>query len=252
MTMMNIMVIGGTSGIGWALALHYLQEGHRVAVCGRNLDKIDADAACPHPHLKRYALDIADAVAIDRALADFSPENTPLDLLIVSAGIYFNSRHHALDANATMHLLTTNVSGLNHAFERAARRMLKPDAGPQRGHLVAISSVAGLLKDYPGASLYSATKRTVLSVCDTYRIVLAPFSIAVTAIVPGYMDTARLRELNGGDARDKPFLMSEADAVRQITGAIARRAPLHVFPWQMRWMVALLNRLPTGLLRLRR
>jgi len=45
MTMMNIMVIGGTSGIGWALALHYLQAGHRVAVCGRNLDKIDTDAA---------------------------------------------------------------------------------------------------------------------------------------------------------------------------------------------------------------
>ena len=92
----------------------------------------------------------------------------------------------------------------------------------------------------------------MLSLCETYRIALAPFSIAVTAIVPGYMDTARLRELNGGDARGKPFLLSEAAAVREITAAIARRQPVHVFPWQMRWLVAVLNRLPIGLLKRRR
>lgn len=252
MSPLNIMVIGGTSGIGWALALHYLQAGHRVAVCGRDPGRIDAEAASPYPQLKRYALDIADAAAIDHALADFLPEPLPLDLLIVSAGTYFNSRHHALDADATLRLLATNVSGLHHAFECAARRLLQQPVGTQRGQLVAISSVAGLLKDYPGASLYSATKRSVLSLCETYRIALAPFSIAVTAIVPGYMDTARLRELNGGDARGKPFLLSEAAAVREITAAIARRQPVHVFPWQMRWLVAVLNRLPTGLLKRRR
>ena len=92
-------------GIGWALALHYLQAGHRVAVCGRDPGKIDADAARPYPQLKRYALDIADAAAIDHALADFLPEPLTLDLLIVSAGTYFNSRHHALDADATLRLL---------------------------------------------------------------------------------------------------------------------------------------------------
>ena len=86
MSPLNIMVIGGTSGIGWALALHYLQAGHRVAVCGRDPGRIDADAARAYPQLKRYALDIADAAAIDHALADFLPAPLPLDLLIVSAG----------------------------------------------------------------------------------------------------------------------------------------------------------------------
>ncbi len=170
-----------------------------------------------------------------------------LDLLVVAAGFYFNTRHHPLDAATTLRMLRTNASGLNHAFDWAAEKMLAQRAG----QLVAVSSIAGLLHDYPGASLYSATKRHVLSVCATYRMALQPFGIAVTAIVPGYIDTAKLRALNGGDASHKPFLLSEAQAVACITHAIRTRQAVCVFPWQMRWLVAVLNRLPRWLLALR-
>lgn len=100
--------------------------------------------------------------------------------------------------------------------------------------------------------MYSATKRHVLSVCATYRMGLQPFGIAVTAIVPGYIDTAKLRSLNGGDASHKPFLLSEAQAVARIAEAIRARQAVCVFPWQMRWLVAVLNRLPRWVLALRR
>jgi short-subunit dehydrogenase len=139
------------------------------------------------------------------------------------------------------------VSGLAAALDLASSLMLKQGSG----HLVAVSSMAGLLHDYPGASLYSATKRSVLSLCETYRIALAPFSIAVTAVVPGYVDTERLRALNGGDASRKPFLQSPAQAVARIAAAIERRQAMLIFPWQMRWLIALLNHLPRALLRLR-
>lgn len=232
---MKIMIIGGTQGIGQALAAHYLQQGHEVAVCGRRLQTMDSP---PSPRLRRYQFDIADPVALAAALAEFASDR--LDLLIVTAGLYFNTRTHPLDAATTLRMLQTNVSGLNHAFEAGAQKMLAQGSG----QLVAISSVAGLLKDYPGASLYSATKRTVLNLCHTYRVALAPFSIAVTAIVPGYVDTARLRELNGGDASHKRFIMSEQQAVAHIVDAIARRQAVRIFPWQMRWAIAALNLLP--------
>nr|WP_315849324.1 SDR family NAD(P)-dependent oxidoreductase [uncultured Rhodoferax sp.] len=231
---MKVMVIGGTSGIGLALARHYLEQGDEVAVCGRDTQRLRGTAVYGHPRLQAHALDIADPAA----LAAFAPDR--LDLLIVTAGMYFNTRDHVLDAATTLRLLQTNVSGLSHAFELAATQMLAQGSG----HLVAVSSVAGLLKDYPGASVYSASKRAVLSICQTYRMALAPFSIAVTAIVPGYMDTAKLRDLNGGDASHKPFLMSEAQAVARIVQAIDRKDATAVFPWQMRWSIAVLNRLP--------
>jgi len=255
---MKVMIIGSTSGIGLALALHYLERGDTVAVCGRDLQSLPPDLPARHPLLHGYQFDIADRQAVAHAIDAFcalaaSPQSGQsnhwgLDLLIVSAGVYFNTRSHKLDEAATLAMLRTNVSGLGHAFELAAGKML-----PQHsGHLVAVSSIAGLLHDYPGASLYSATKRSVLSVCETYRIGLKPFSIAVTAIVPGYVDTARLRALNAGDASTKPFLMPESEAIKRIATAIEQRQEIVIFPWQMRWLVALLNRLPRTLLRLRR
>lgn len=235
---MKIMIIGGTSGIGLALAQYYLEHGHEIAVCGRNTQRLSGTKIDGHPSLQAYALDIADPTALAAALASFAPDS--LDMLIVTAGIYFNTRDHVLDSATTLRLLQTNVSGLSHAFELVAKQMLTQ----RRGHLVAVSSVAGLLTDYPGASVYSASKHAVLSICKTYRLALAPFSVHVTAIVPGYMDTAKLRDLNGGNASHKPFLMSEAQAVAHIVQAIERKDATAVFPWQMRWAIAVLNYLP--------
>jgi short-subunit dehydrogenase len=196
--------------------------------------------------LQLYQFDIADRAALISAIDDFS--NPCTDLLIVSAGFYFNDRHHRLDEATTLRMLHTNVTGLNQAFELAAEKMLLQKSG----HLVAISSMAGLLKDYPGASLYSATKRSVIDLCTTYRKALAPFSISVTTIVPGYINTEKLRQLNNGDASHKPFLLSEQQAVTRIVKAIAQRDVMCAFPWKMRWLIRLLNLLPKQLLRLRK
>jgi short-subunit dehydrogenase len=238
------MIIGATSGIGWALAEYYLQGGHEVAVCGRDLQKMEAHAR--YPKLECFQFDIADKDAIAQAIDAFSGDK--LDVLIVAAGMYFNTRKHELDEATTLRMLQTNVSGLSYAFELASKKMIMK----RSGHLVGISSVAGLLKDYPGASLYSASKRAVLTLCETYRIALAPFSIAVTAIVPGYVDTAKLRALNDGDASKKPFILSEQQAVEHIVNAIRQRQDICVFPWQMRWLIKVLNFLPRQLLSFRR
>ena len=238
--MKHALIIGGTRGIGRALAARYLERGFGVTVCGRHPETLENWAHAGHPALSVIALDVADAAAVHAAVARAGGPDATLDVLAVTAGQYFNTRSHALDKAATLHLLGTNVSGLSSAFEAGARRMLAQG----RGRMAAVSSMAGLLKDRRGASVYGATKRAVLSLCATYRKALAPFGIPVTALVPGYVDTERLRELNGGDARHKPFLMPEADAVERMLGAIDRGVAIDAFPWQMRAAVALLNVVP--------
>jgi NAD(P)-dependent dehydrogenase (short-subunit alcohol dehydrogenase family) len=235
--MKHALILGGTRGIGRALAGLYLERGFGVTVCGRHVDALRDWPLAGHPALRVEALDVADAAAVRRVV---DAAGDTLDVLVVTAGQYFNTRRHALDEAATLHLLRTNVSGLAHAFEAGARRMLAQG----HGRMAAVSSMAGLLKDHPGASTYGATKRAVLALCATYRKALAPFGIPVTALVPGYVDTARLRELNQGDARHKPFLQPEDRAVERMWRAIDKGVAVDAFPWQMWFAVCLLNLVP--------
>lgn len=246
MTIQNVMIIGGTSGIGLGLARHYAGQGARVAVCGRHPDKVADLPLMRDGRVTAHACDIADRAKVAAVVADFAAGG--LDLLIVSAGQYTDAAAIARDPAATLPVLRVNVGGLDHAFSAGAEAMMASG----RGHLVAVASIAGLQRDYPGGSVYSASKRAAIAICEAYRKALAPFGIAVTVIVPGYVDTARLRELNGGYASGKPFLMSEDEAVRRIAAAIVRGDERYVFPWQMHGLVRLFNLLPLALKRLRK
>ncbi|GJJ03300.1 3-oxoacyl-ACP reductase [Duganella rhizosphaerae] len=243
---MNVMIIGGTSGIGLGLAQHYWRQGARVAICGRHPNKLDGLPLLGEERISVHACDIADRAAVARTVAVVAADG--LDLLIVTAGQYTDAAGIARDPASTLPVLRVNVGGLDHAFSAAAEAMMARG----QGQLVAVASIAGLQQDYPGGSLYSASKRAAIAICDAYRKALAPFGVDVTVIVPGYVDTARLRELNNGDASGKPFLMSEQEAVQRIAAAIARRDERCVFPWQMHVLVGIFNRLPVFLKRVRK
>ncbi len=255
---MRVFIFGGTRGLGLALAKHYLQNGHEVAIAGRNPARMAAIAIPNNANLHCYTLDIGDSSAVQAALHKFAAaahmSKQVLDLVIITAGLYFNDRQHALDAASTRAMLETNVNGLSHVLQHASAIMLKQLSyrfvcqGKQNtGQIAAVASIAGLLSDYPGASVYSATKRSVLQLCDTYQRALIGFGISVTAIIPGYIDTEHLRELNDGSAQHKPFLVSEAFAVEKIVAAIAARKQKCAFPWQTHLLVRVIGVLPKWL-----
>lgn len=234
--MKNTVILGASQGLGLALARHYLAQGHHVWLCARNVDALRQSDLAQVTQAHIVAIDITHTPPLKTLLETIAR----IDILIVTAGVYYNTRSHLLDAQSAMAMLSTNISALVNAFESAGARMLAQG----HGHLVAVSSIAGLMPDYPGASAYSATKRSVLTVCEAYRTALQPLGIAVTAIVPGYIDTQRLRQLNNGDARSKPFLMSEAHAVARIAQAIQTQEAVAIFPRRMKWLIWLAKQWP--------
>ncbi|WP_228896394.1 SDR family NAD(P)-dependent oxidoreductase [Pseudoduganella aquatica] len=250
---MKVMIIGGTSGIGLGLAQHYWMQGARVAICGRRPEKLDGVAFARDSRVSIHVCDISDRAAVARTVAEVAAlpdaaHDGQLDLLIVTAGQYTDAAAIARDRSSVLPVLRVNVGGLDNAFAAASDAMMERG----QGHLVAVASIAGLQDDYPNGSLYSASKRAAIAICGAYRKAMAPFGIAVTVIVPGYVDTARLRELNHGDASHKPFLLSEQEAVQRIAAAIARRDERCVFPWQLHALVRLFNLLPAFLKRARK
>lgn len=236
---MKIFIAGGTSGIGLAVARKYLEQGHEVGVCGRSQEKIDKIEK--HKKLKIYRLDTYDKLSFETAVKDFSKEE--LDIMIASAGSYSNSRTSRLTQDEAVNMLKVNISGTLNAFEIAREIMLKNG----KGHIAAISSVAALL-EYSGASVYSKSKRVVISLCEAYREALSDFGIGVTAVIPGYIDTLKLRELNNNDVSKKPFIMTEEYAADIIIKSIEENRDKIIFPKKMKIAVSILSMFPKKIL----
>lgn len=238
-----IVILGASRGLGRALAWHYAAIGWQVIAVARHFETSPNWPAS----IEQHQVDVTDMAQLTQLFDQLASRQQPIDLVLYNAGVYVAARHSRLSPEDSLQMLTTNTLAMQHSFALASELLLQQGYG----QLAAVSSVAALLKQDPKASLYSASKRAVLAVCDAYRIGLAPFGIAVSAIMPGYIDTARLRELNGGSSQQKWFVMSEQAAAERIVPALARRQSHIVFPTRMRLLIGIANLLPSWLLQWR-
>ena len=251
----HIIVIGGTSGLGLALALHHHQLGWQVSVVGHSASKI-SDINSQHPDIVTYTCDLTDSVQTQKLLESLS--DVSFQRLIYSAGSYLNERVHHLNQADSNKMLAINFQAFEQVF-RWASEQLKHQENLQnqsldftknsRPSLICIASIAGTM-DYPYASLYAKSKRVMIATASAYRAALASYDIQVNCIAPGYIDTQALRDLNDGDASHKPFIISTQKAVEYIMQAIDDDIELAVFPKSMRYITRAINHLPKPLLNL--
>jgi len=256
-----VIIIGGTSGIGLALALAHLKLRWQVIVVGSNPDKI-AQLNQQQPELTTIQCDITQVEQRNALFIRLAQQ--PFKRLIYSAGWYLNERVFTLDKAASASMLGVNLQAFHAVFDWASQQLITHKSPSQTGtyndnkhndakrydndpSLVCLSSIAGVL-DYPYASLYAKCKRAMIVGADAYRLALAPFNIQVTCIASGYIDTQALRDLNDGDASHKPFIVAEEVAVRRILKAIEENEALAIFPASMRYLTYGLNKLPIPLL----
>ena len=248
-----IIVFGGTSGLGLALALHHQALGWQVSVVGHSAVKID-HIKSQHPNINTYCCDLTDSVQTQMLLDNLS--NISFQRLIYSAGSYTNERGHCLNQADSDKMLAINLQAFEQVF-RWASEQLKQQSKLQnqslyfkkndRPSLICIASIAGTV-EYPYASLYAKSKRAMIATASAYRAALIPYHIQVNCIASGYIDTQALRDLNDGDASHKPFIMNTQKAVENVMQAIKSDIELAIFPRSMRYITRALNYLPEPVL----
>jgi uncharacterized oxidoreductase len=179
----TVLVTGGASGIGLAIAQRFLGAGSQVIICGRRQDKLDA-AQAVHPDLRTRVADIA-AESQRTALRDWAVREFPdLNVLVNNAGIqryptlgdsdWADMREEiAINLDAAIHLSTLFIPHL--------RRVRAP----------AIMNVTSGLIFAPlaRAPIYCATKAALHSFTLSLRRQLADSAIAVIEIIPPAVDT---------------------------------------------------------------
>jgi short-subunit dehydrogenase len=158
--------------------------------------------------------------------------------LVASAGIHRFTHGCKFDPQVTRdanEVIATNVSGVINAFAAVLPGMVER----QSGHLCAIASIAGLL-GLPTASVYSAAKAAVLTLCDGLRVDLRSAGVQVTAAGPGFVDTPMIRP-EGRPAPDRVRVMSASTAARRIAWAIEHGRATYFFPtrtWIQAWIAS--------------
>ena len=176
MTTPVALITGCSSGIGRALAETMRDAGYQVWACARKpADLASLQAA----GLRALALDVNDAQAIARALAELHQEAGRLEVLVNNAG--YGAMGPLLDAGAAgmRQQFETNVFSLVE-LTRACFTLLRAS----QGLVVNIGSVSGVLVT-PFAGAYCASKAAVTALSDALRMELAPFAIDVMEVQPG-------------------------------------------------------------------
>ncbi len=221
------------------LARHYISQGWKVGVCGRDRQKFHSSFQGLEDKVLFYEVDVSEREKLKAAITEFA-RPTGLDLVIANAGIGFKQKTKVPDWDYSYRMVQINFLGVMHTFEAAMEVMI-----PQgRGHLVGISSLAAF-NGLPGVAAYSATKSAVIKLCESFGLDLKKFNIDVTCVCPGFIATP----LTANHTHPIPFLMSAPKAVEKITTAIAKKKTLYAFPFIFSSVVRLMGMLPRGFYR---
>ncbi len=236
---MKVVISGASSGIGLALARHYLECGATVAAFARRGELLQALAAEFPDKVYCYTLDVRDAPAIQQAASDFMARVGVPDIVIANAGVSRGTLTEYVEDEAVFQsIMDINVLGMVKTFQPFLGAM----RNAKRGTLAGISSVAGF-RGLPGSGAYSASKAAAISYMESLRVELYGSGVKVVTLCPGYIKTP-MTEVNN---YPMPFILEADVAARRMAHIIDRGTSFAVVPWQMGMVGWLLKRLPNWL-----
>jgi NAD(P)-dependent dehydrogenase (short-subunit alcohol dehydrogenase family) len=215
------VVIGGSSGIGRALALGLAQAGADVIPSARRAPEVAA-AAAEIQRLGRRSLAITCDVTSEPSLGQLLQQALTafgkVDILVNSAGIARRSPTLDLSEQDWDAILDINLKGVLHACKIFGRHMLER----RYGRIINIASLSSFLGLFEVAA-YAASKGGVLSLTRSLAVEWAPHGVCVNAIMPGVFRTALNQKLLDGTPRGQEFLlrtpMKRFGQVEELVGA---------------------------------
>ncbi|MEN7551397.1 SDR family oxidoreductase [Rapidithrix thailandica] len=179
----NILLTGGSKGIGKATAKLLKEQGANVAITGRNREML-MEAAKELEVFPIHA-DVAQSEDIEKTYQLFLQEFGRLDVLINNAGIGASYSLEEVTREAFEEIYAVNVFGLALMTQKAAELFKKQSYG----HIVNIASTAAL-KGYPGGTIYASSKFALRGMTQCWQAELRPYNVRVILVNPSEVTTA--------------------------------------------------------------
>ena len=176
----RIVITGGTTGLGRAIALRLSAEGASILIFGRHKPELDdaiRDIATNGFAAIGMVADVTSKEDVNRVFARVDEEWGGLDVLINNAAVSAESLEEETD-EACEYAVMTNVSGYLLCAKRALDRM-NPNS-----HIVLIGSISADRRN-PGGSIYVATKSAIQGFAESFRQEASRKGIKVSLVEPG-------------------------------------------------------------------
>ncbi|MPZ11173.1 MAG: SDR family NAD(P)-dependent oxidoreductase [Kiloniellaceae bacterium] len=232
----SILITGGSSGIGAALALGYAGPGVFLSLTGRSAARLEEVAARCRAKGAEVATVVTDVRDLDALAAWIAAQDDrhPLDLVIANAGTSAGTGGRGETAGQVHEILAVNLDGVVNTVLAAAALMR-----PRRRGQIAIMSSLAAFRGFPGAPAYCASKAAVRIWGEAMRVTLGREGLELSVICPGYVKS-RMTSVNDFPM---PFLMEAERAAGIIMHGLAANKARIAFPrrlFSVVWLLALL------------
>lgn len=183
----NIVITGGGSGIGFAIAKAALKQSANVIIAGRNFDKLfEAKKSLSTDHVFCLEWDISNISTAEQKILECEKIlGAPIDILINNAGIQPQKFFPDVDEKEWNNVYATNSKGTFFVCEAICKRWIKEPAGGYR-KIINLSSQGGFVgATYP----YRMSKWDIRGLTEGLGFQMADYGILVNGIAPGVVKT---------------------------------------------------------------
>jgi dehydrogenase/reductase SDR family protein 7B len=231
-----VCITGVSSGIGWALALHYARKGYAIGGMARNQEKLNALATLIQPlgvPMQLVAGDVAVKEDCERTVASWLNSLGKIDILINNAGISMRALFQDTQPEVLEKVMATNFWGTVYMTHAAL-----PSLITCKGVVAGISSVAGF-KGLPARTGYSASKFAMHGFFEALRIEHLHTGLGVVLVCPGFT-ASNIRQTalsadgsaQGESPRDEAAMMQPDEVAAAVSKAIDKRKAITVLTMQ--------------------
>ena len=226
-----VLITGGSSGIGRALAMHYARPDTVIGLLGRDearLQEVARECGAKGAAVEQAAIDVRDRAAMRTWIEDFDKRHET-DLVFANAGIMggANPGSHLEPSDTAFMLMEVNVQGVLNTVQP----LLEPMLRRRKGQVVLIGSLAGF-NALPDAPSYCASKAAVMTYGLALREALREANVRVNVVCPGYIRTPMTAQLSGW----KPGEITPEDAALRVARGIEANRAIIAFPFWLAWL----------------
>ena len=235
---MNVLIIGGTFGIGYELSKKYLGKVQNLIILGRSeerFNQINEELKSPETKVYTKKLDVTSISETSRVLSQVINDTKKIDLVIYSSGFYKPNNTFDVDLDLYRKTIEVNFLGLINVMSIILPFFKKQ----QSGHVAMISSLAGFF-GLPNSSGYGPSKAAMMNYSESIYNDCKKNNIDVSIINPGFVKT-RLTDQN---KFEMPFLMSAEKAADIIYKGLKKKKYDITFPFMMSLIFKTLKILP--------